>query len=225
MSDASLLSLVKSIKDSQSAKIQLHTTSGTQVHLDCVYKEAVAPNFFVVFPPGKIPETLDTTKHSIISINNVDGPIALTAKIIEAVNDRILELTAKETIDPTSLREFFRVDIRLPITISFESKSAEDASRNWSLSGQTIDLSGSGVMGIFPDDCRNKNRILIELSLDQPVKNVSCLGHVARVRRLRKGRWQIALHFDDISQITRDAIITNCLQEQRRQLRENIQIG
>jgi hypothetical protein len=48
---------------------------------------------------------------------------------------------------------------------------------------------------------------------------------VTRTGRLRGGRWHIALHFDDITQKNKDAIITNCLWEQRRQLRENVQIS
>ncbi len=224
MSDSELLNLIKSIKDSQSATIQLRTASGVDIHLDCIYKESIAPNFFVVFPPGKIPENLDTQKTCSVSFHydRKDSP-AITAKIVEITNDRTIELTATKTIDPSSLREYFRVDIRTAITISYESGSQVEDGRSWSLDGRTLDLSGSGVLALFTAEPRNKHNIFIEITLTHPDKKVLCIGHVVRSRKLRRGNVQIALHFDNISQKDRDTVITNCLWEQRRQLRERIQ--
>lgn len=224
MSDSALINLVKSIKDSQSAKIKLQTTTGQLVHLDCIYKESVAPNFYVVFPPGKIPDNLDLKQTCSLSIHgDNDESIAINAKISEVSSDRTIEMTAAKTIDPVSLREYFRVDIRTTITISFEAASSEENSRSWKITGQTLDLSGCGVLAIFPEECRNKHNIFIELDLTNPDKSVRCIGHVVRVRRIRGGKYHIALHFDDITPKNRDAIITNCLWEQRKQLREKIQ--
>lgn len=223
MSDPNLTNLIKALKDSQSAKIKLQLLSGQVVHLDCIYKESVAPNFFVVFPPGVIPKSLDTKKVCSVSVNDHAGvPVALTAKIVEVTSDRSIELTAATTIDPTSLREYFRVDLRTAITISYQAPDGKEA-RNWSISGQTIDISACGVLGLFPDEARNKHNIFIEISLTYPEKTIFCIGHVVRTNRLRGGRWQIALHYDNITTKNRDAITTNCLWEQRRQLRENIQ--
>lgn len=223
MSDSSLIQLVKSFRDSQAAKIKLQTTSGQEVHLDCIYKESVAPNFFVVFPPDKIPDTIDLKKACAISLHDGNGePVALTARIAEIPNDRSIELTAATTIDPASLREYFRVVLRTAITVSYQAAKASE-SRNWSISGQTLDISGSGVLGVFPQEARNKHNVFIELSLTHPQKRILCTGHVVRTHRLRGDRWHMALHFDNITTKNRDAIITNCLWEQRRQLRENVQ--
>ncbi len=224
MSDSSLNNLVKSIKDSQSAKIKLHTTAGQEVHLDCIYKESIAPNFFVVFPPGKIPPALDVKRKCVISLHDENGEsIALTARITDVTSDRSIELTATTTIDPASLREYFRVNFQTVVKLSYETGSNTDGERNWSFTGQSLDLSGSGVLGIFPEEAHNKHNLFIELNLTHPEKKIMCIGHVVRTRRLRGGRWHIALHFDDINQKNRDAIITNCLWEQRRQLREKVQ--
>jgi hypothetical protein len=226
MSDPKLIQLVKSIKDSESAKIKLYTTADQEVHLDCIFKESTAPNFFIVFPPGRIPKNLDTGKTCCLSLHaDGDRSIALMAKIVEVANDRSIELTAAKTIDPASLREYFRVDLRTSITISYEATASSGDTRSWKLHGQTLDLSGTGVLGIFPDEARNKRNIFIEITLTHPQQKIACLGHVTRTGRLRGGRWHIALHFDDITQKNKDAIITNCLWEQRRQLRENVQIS
>lgn len=219
----SLINLVKSLKDSQSATIKLQTVSGQEVHLACVYKESVAPNFFVVFPPGVIPDTLDSKKVCSVTLSDESGKsIALTAKIYEIASDRSIELTATTAIDPVSLREYFRVDFRTAITISYETSDTTSA-RNWKVSGQTLDISASGVLGLFPKEANNNHNIFIEIHLTHPQRKILCVGHVIRTNRLRGGRCQIALHFDNISTKDRDAIITNCLWEQRRQLRERIQ--
>lgn len=224
MSDSALINLIKSIKDSQPALIKLYTTSGKDIHLDCIYKESIAPNFYLVFPPGKIPDDLDINKSCAISFHDdsTKSP-ALTAKIAEISSDRSIELTATTTIDPSSLREYFRIDIRTRVTITYEGGSKSNESRKWSYEGQTLDLSGSGVLGLFHNQPSTKNNIFIEISLTYPEKKIICIGHIVRIRRLRGGKWQVALHFDNISQKNRDAIITNCFWEQRRQLRERIQ--
>jgi len=223
MAESSLTDLVKSLTDSQAATIQMQTTSGQSVHVNCVYKESDAPNFFVVFPPGVIPDNLDIHHPCQLSLEDENGtPTAITARILQVASDRSIEFTAIKTINPISLREYFRVDIRTAITISFETLDS-GSSRNWSLSGQTLDISGSGVLGLFPEEPRNNHNLFININLTQPKKMIHCVGHVVRTVRLRGGRWQVALHFDNITSRDRDAVITNCLWEQRRQLREKVQ--
>ena len=200
--------------------------SGETLHFDCIYKEGVAPRFFLVFPPKKLPAEVDIAQLCSISIRNHDedtAPLSLNAKIEEVIGERTLELTAKSSIDPTSLREFFRVGIHAPVTISFEPESKEDLSRHWSLAGETLDISGSGILALFDEECQDRQRIKIAIELSSPQASFSCLGHVVYTRRVRKGRWHIALHFDEISPKNRDIIISNCLHEQRRQLKKTLQ--
>lgn len=223
MSQSSLTDLVKSLHDSQSAKIRMQNQAGQSIQFDCVYKESLAPNFYVFFPPGIIPDDLDIKQPCLVSLLDETGaPLALTARILEIASDRSIELTATKTIDPISLREYFRVDLRTTVTISHESQG-ESSSRNWSLKGQTLDISGSGVLGLFTDEPKTRHNLFIDINLTHPEKRIQCIGHIVRTIRLRGGRWQVALHFDTITSKDRDAVITNCLYEQRRQLRERIQ--
>ena len=223
MPESSITHLIRSIADSQSARISFSTSAGETLHLDCIYKEGIAPRFFLVFPPKKLPQNINMAQHCAISIRNHDedtAPLSLNAKIEEIIGDRTLELTAKSSIDPTSLREFFRVAIHVPVVISFEPESDDDLERKWSLSGETLDISGSGLLALFSED---RQRIKIAIELSSPQASVVCVGHVVYTRRVRKGRWHIALHFDDIASKHRDIIISNCLYEQRRQLKETLQ--
>jgi len=226
VSDSTITQLIKTITDSQPARVSLSTLAGETVHLDCIYKEGIAPRFFLVFPPKKLPDEINMAQYCSISIRNHQedtAPLSLNAKIEEIIGDRTLELTAKSSIDPTSLREFFRVAIHAPITISFAPDTGDDLSRHWSLTGETLDVSGSGILGLFSEECRDRQQIKINLELSSPQASVVCLGHVVYTRRVRKGRWHIALHFDEIATRQRDVIISNCLYEQRKQLKETLQ--
>ncbi|SHO50785.1 PilZ domain-containing protein [Desulfopila aestuarii] len=223
MSDSSLSNLVKSLQDNQPASIQLSTTDGYAVSIDCMYKESHAPSFFVVVPPGSIPENVNTSAPCLVTLQDETGTsFAINARILDVASERSIELTATKAIDPISLREYFRVDLRTAMTISHETMNP-DSSRNWSIKGQTLDISGSGVLGLFSDAPQNSQSLFIEIRLTHPEKSIQCIGHVVRTNRLRGGRWQVALHFDNITSKDRDSIITNCLWEQRRQLRERVQ--
>jgi hypothetical protein len=222
MSDAAISQLLKSITDKQSASINLSTIAGKTVHLDCLYREGTTPRFFLVFPLKNLPKTIDISKQCSVSIRNEDedqAPVSLHAKIEEVIGNSTLELTAKKSIDPTTLREFFRVAIYTPVTISFEPVSDGDLSRKWTLTGETLDLSGSGLLALFDEECQDKHQIKITLELPSPKASISCMGHVVNTRRVRKGKWHIALHFDDIGAKQQDIILSNCLYEQRRQLK------
>lgn len=223
MSDSSLSNLVKSLQDGQPAKIQLITAAGHAVATNCIYKESNAPGFFVVVPPGSIPTDIDTAAPCQVSFQDeAGGSFVITAKIVEIVSERSIELSAVQAINPVSLRDYFRVDLRTALTISYEAMDANSV-RNWTMKGQTIDVSGSGVLGLFADQPKSSQNLFIDIRLTHPEKTVQCIGHVIRTTRLRGGRWQVALHFDNITGKDRDAIITNCLWEQRRQLRERVQ--
>ncbi|KAB2890237.1 MAG: PilZ domain-containing protein [Desulfobulbaceae bacterium] len=225
MSNASVIRLVKSIADSQPARVSLHTEAGEKVHIDCIYKEGVAPRFFLVFPPNKLPEKINTSQSCLVSIRSDDEvtePLSLNASIEGIIGGRNMELFATDTIDPTTLREFFRVNISTPITIGFNPQTDNESDLHWTMTGETLDLSGSGVLGLFDEECRNRHRLTITFDLPSPPVTVTCSGHAVYARRVRKGRWHIALHFDRIEPKMRDMIISNCLAEQRRQLMESV---
>lgn len=221
--NSSITDIVKKIIDSAGAEIDISTTEGQTIRLKCIYKESLAPNFFLVFPPKQLPSNIDTNRLCPISIKGEKVSLTLTAKILDINGDRTLELNAKQFVDPTSLREYFRVDTRTAITIIYEPGPSEDRNNYWTLQGETLDLSGSGVLAILPAQPKNNHRLKVEISLKHTNVLIECAAHVIRAKRLRRGRYQVAFHFDHVSSKHRDSIISDCLQEQRMQLRERIQ--
>ncbi len=220
---ASISETIKKLVDSEAAKIDISTVDGQTIRMNCVYKESHSPNFFLVFPPRKLPGNIDLNKHCPVSIKAGDTALTLTAKIIEINGDRTLELTAKNKVNPESLREFFRVNAKTEIIARFSPESPDSTIQPWTIKGRTLDLSGSGALAIFPEEPLTRHKIALTLTLNSDHEKIGCTGHVVRSKRIRKGQFQVSFHFDYISAKDKDTIISFCLQEQRNQLRQKVQ--
>ncbi len=220
---ASISETIKSLSDSESAKIDIPTITGHRIRLNCIYKESDSPYFFLMFPPKQLPEDIDTEGSCPVSITDGNSTLTFSAKIISIKGDRTLELIAKKRITPESLREYFRVDSKVFINASFDPQSLDSQNRQWSLDGQTLDISGNGVLAIFQEEPKTKHRINLSIDIHENQNCVECLGHVVRVKRLRREKYQVSFHFDSISQKNKDLIISFCLKEQRNRLRYKIQ--
>lgn len=219
---SSLINLIKKIPDSQAAEINIKLLDGSSVQLTCIYKESNAPHFFLVFPPKQLPTNINTNLSCLVVIKHEEQTVTFQAGIETTKGDRILELFAQKPIDPTEMRTFYRADLRTTIAASYEP-GPEERAQAWTFNGETLDLSGGGALAIFPAEFPNKQRILLHINLPSTDKDIHCTAHVIRMTRLRKERWQIALKFDNLSQKESDFIVSCCLNEQRRQLRERIQ--
>jgi c-di-GMP-binding flagellar brake protein YcgR len=226
MSDSAIVHLLKSIPDDQSATLTFLTTTGRTVHLDCIYKEGIVPpRFFLVFPAGILPKEINMPQQCLISIHGNDEDTvrpSFNARIEEGINDHTLELIATKNVDPTALRDFFRVPLNTPVTLSVAEESNTDPAVHWLVKGETLDLSGSGALTLFDEEIQEGRQLQITIDLPSPQASVSCLGHVVRARRVRRGRWQISLRFDQITNKLRDIIISNCLYAQRKQLEKGL---
>lgn len=220
MTTSSLIDTIKRIQDSQPAEVNLPLTDGSSVQLKCVYKEAFSPHFFLVFPPKQIPTNIDAAKSCLVVVKDVEKAITFKAGIEAVKGDRVLELSAQKTIDPTTLRTAYRADLRTAISATYQP-GPEERAETWSLTGETLDLSAGGTLAIFPAEFPNTKRILLHIKLPFTDTEIFCTSHVVSATKLRKERWKIALQFDDISSKERDIIVSCCLKEQRRQLREN----
>ncbi len=217
---SSLVDIIKKIQDSQLAEVNLPLSNGDFVQLKCIYKESLAPHFFLVFPPKQIPVNIDTSKSCLVVVKGEEKSVTFKAGVETIKGDRILELFAQKTIDPIELRTYYRADLRTTITASYEP-GPEEKAKAWSLSGETLDLSGGGTLTIFPAEFKNRQRVLLHIHLPHTDTEIHCASHVIRATKLRKERWKIALQFDNISQKECDIIVSCCLKEQRRHLREN----
>lgn len=222
-SSSALVDLIKKFQDSQAAEINLQLKDGGSVQLKCVYKVSDAPHFFLVFPPKQLPTDIDTGKSCLVAVKGDENSSTFKAGIEAIKGDRIMELCAQMTIDPLTLRTAYRADLRTAISASYEP-GPEEKAHAWAFEGQTLDLSAGGTLALFPSEFENKQRILLHIHLPYIEMDIHCVAHVIRMTKIRKERWQIALQFDNLSQKERDCIVSCCLKEQRKQLRENIRL-
>jgi len=223
--NSSIINTIKKLEDSEYAKVRLVFKNSETACLDCIYKESEPPSFFLVFQPGTIPDDITIKDQCSVLIHKRQDktPIVVSAKIEARRGERTLELSASEIIDPVRLREYFRVFYRTPITASYRPPGEELTMELWDMQGTIVDLSASGILAIFPDEFEHKENISLQFQLIGLERNIKCVGHAVRIRHIRKSRVQIALCFDKISSGDQDAIVTECMREQRKQLRTRAQ--
>ena len=201
------------IKDSESQLLQ------------SVLRKRQAPQLALFFPPGALENgNIETGTTCHLTIKHHDRSINLLAKIDGLEDNRTLLMTATESVRPEAMREYFRVSINTPITAEYRPGPKEIKNRAWKLEGSTIDLSGGGVLALFTEKPLNRKRIHLTIDLPDQGDPAVCVAEVVRTYRMRKQRYQVAFHFEQIEQKTRDMIISCCLQEQRRQLRNKVRV-
>lgn len=197
------------------------------VRIQCVYQKTEPPKFSLLFKPGMLPvDEIDSTQPCIIIIDMGGPTISLEAMIVEIAHRQALQMIARKSISHEQMREFFRVDAETRvISKSFHTELFSTTSEPWSAEGQTVDISGSGILGIFDEKPRPDSQVRLEITIPSTEpETIMVLAHQVREQQLHDGRFQVAYHFDDISIEDRDRIINYCLVIQRKMLRLKVQV-
>lgn len=183
-----------------------------------------SPVIELVFPPFSWEaHNLKFGADCQLAVEHNGQTVNLIARLDSVAGNRRLHFTAREPIAVESLRDYFRVSINTPVEASYIAGAKEVNNHTWKMVGTTIDLSGSGLLAFFAEKPPSTHRIQLVVTVPDEETPIVCLAEVVRSYRIRKNRYQVAFHFEIISTKTRDQIIACCLQEQRRQLRENVQ--
>lgn len=195
----------------------------------CFYGKTSPPGFTLSFPDGVLAiDQVDSTRSCLVSFDFTSQTVIVAASIQAIKEPSTLELVARETVVHAHVRDYFRVDASTKVAASAipqEETPQESESPIWRLSGDTIDLSGSGLLCSFSEPMQEKARAKIELTL--PTKNMEvivALGHVVRCRKIEEHSYHIALHFDEIDSESQDKIMACCFELQRRYLRMRVRL-
>ncbi|MBM9537391.1 PilZ domain-containing protein [Desulfobulbus alkaliphilus] len=190
---------------------------------DALLVKKEAPGLELIFSPNAWQlDDLQLGANCPLAVEHNGRHVNLIARLDGANGDRRLLFTAREPIAPETLRDFFRVGINTTIEAQYLAGPREINNRSWKISGTTIDLSGSGVLALFPEKPPSNKHIQLNITVPEEEQPIICLANVVRTYRVRKNRYQVAFHFENISAKARDQLISCCFQEQRRQLRENV---
>ena len=182
-----------------------------------------SPALELLFPPDAWQaDDLRLDGNCSIAVEHHGEKVVLIARLEQVIDARRLRFIAREPITPESLRDYFRVSINTPVKASYTAEQRDSRVESWRMTGTTLDLSGSGLLALFSEKPASSQRILLEITPPEDPEPIFCLANMIRAYRLRRNRFQVAFHFIEITPKTRDQLISCCLKEQRRQLRENV---
>jgi len=195
--------------------------------LHCFFGKAEPPAFTLFFPAGSLSvDQVDTSRTCMIMVDFTDQTISVAADIGKILDSQTLELIAQEAVSHSQSRGFFRVDASTSVAASSavpEKMTIEGD--GWRLSGDTIDLSGSGLLCSFNEPIEKDKQVHIELILPtRDMETIHALGHVVRCRKINPSLYHVALHFDSIDSESQDKIMACCFELQRRHLRMRVQV-
>lgn len=195
--------------------------------LQGIYQKSVPPVFSLIFKPGSLPEDSINTRQTCIVNIDMGGPsVSLEANITKIVGNQQLVMTAVKSMSHDQMREFFRVDaVTSVIGRSFPSAAKAKDDSGWAVKGETIDISGSGILASFPEKPPKHKQIRLEISLpmDEP-EVISVLARPVRIVQTKDKQFDVAYHFEEINDEDRDKIIGCCLEIQRRLLRLKVKV-
>jgi len=223
-----LINLSNFVKEGMAVRAAVPFLSQKEhVRLHCVYGKASPPAFSLSFPGSALAmDQVDTTRSCMVTFEFVNQTITVSASIQAIKEPASLELVAQKTVTHMHVRDYFRVDTATKVAASaIPTVEAPQESQGWRLFGDTIDLSGSGLLCSFSEPLEKGVRAKIELTL--PTKNMEvivALGHVVRCRKVEEHLYHIALHFDEIDSESQDKIMACCFELQRRYLRMRVRL-
>jgi len=195
--------------------------------VNCFFGKADPPGFTLSFPYGRLAvDQVDTSRSCMVMIDLTDKTVSVSADIDQIKDPLTLELTARETVTHTQARNYFRVDATARVSAS--SAVPEEMAKegeSWRLLGDTIDLSGSGLLCSFNKPLEKSKKVRIELTLPtHDMEIIRALGHVVRCRKVEDNLYYVALHFDQIDSESQDKIMACCFELQRRHLRMRVRL-
>ncbi len=216
------------IPNGKPVRIFMALTHGTERYrAQCVYHKTEAPKFSLLFRPGILPvDEISLSDPCIINIDLGGPTFSLEAAIQKVANSQTLEMIELNTINHEQLREFFRVDSTTKvISKSFLPEIIGNKGKPWAIQGQTVDISGSGLLAIFPERPPKDRQVRLEISIPSAEpETIKVLASLVRCQEISDGYFEVAYHFDDISSEERDTIIGCCLVIQRKLLRLKVQV-
>jgi hypothetical protein len=220
--------ILDDIPDSKPVRVFLPLKNGGERYrIQGIYQKSASPVFSLLFKPGSLPkENIDVTTPCIINIDMGGPSISLEANISKIVNSQQIILTAIKSMSHEQMREFFRVDtVTGVIGRSFLPEAKANTGKEWVLRGETIDISGSGILAIFSEKPPQDKYIRLEITLPTDIPEVvSVLARPIRTVKTTDNQYDVAYHFEEITTEDRDKIIGCCLEIQRKLLRLKVNV-
>ena len=204
------------------------TGAAERERFSCFSGQAVPPALVLHFPPATLaPDRIDTSRTCLVRVDAGERAAVLTARIVAVRDEQTLECAVEHIDWHSQARGYFRVEANTRVAAS--SVIPEELAREgetWKLLGDTIDLSGSGLLCTFTSPLDEGRRVRIELTLPAgPMDLITAFGHVVRCQQVGADIFHVALQFDIIDPESQDKIMACCFELQRRQLRMRVLVS
>jgi hypothetical protein len=205
--------------------IAMHDT-GEKERISCVYSQLDPPRFALTFLPRTLPTArIDQARTCLVLVDLAGQTVSLAAELESIVDDQTLHLIGREVVSHEQLRDFFRVDVTTPVEARCLINQDQDDTNTFRLTGETIDVSGSGLLANFDQPLAMDELVDLDLVLPPEGKeSVQLTAKVVRIKRLGGNRFQIGLHFEQLSSEVHDKIMASCFKIQRDHLRLRVRI-
>ncbi len=221
-------SFLTDISDTKPVRLFLPVTdSDDRVLILCVLKKQQEDHFKLLFKKGSLPcEKIDQDTTCLINLDVGGQSVSIEGTIKQIIDEQELEIQALKIISHDQMREYFRVDCTVPILLrSVVPEEFGSEKDKWTISGTTVDLSGSGLRASFTESPPEDTQVRLEIALPTTETTiVKTLASPVRISQLTEKLWDAAYHFDEIEDEDQDAIIGCCLIAQRRLLRLKVKV-
>lgn len=200
--------------------------SNDRFRLACTFTFQEGRTFFLNFNLGVLEgEDIEINGTAYISIDIGGISTTIEAIVREVCSSQQLLLEMKSTVTHNQLRDFFRVDaVTQVIGENFHTLAGD--SDEWQVEGETVDISGSGILATFSDKLPENETIRLQITLPgTPPEVISVVATKIRTQKIGENSWEVAFHFNEISSEDRDKIIGCCLIIQRQLLRLKVEIS
>lgn len=212
--------IAERLKEFHPVSLMLPTTQ--EHHLPISAKVRLLGSIFLETDPlpQVLLDILNPERICIVTLDLGNLVFSIQSQIDEVSPDGSLVLRAFRAGSLSQRRKFFRIDAEVSL-----SYWVEDVSRPKTAVFRKVNLSGSGLRFESTDAFFENQQVGFEISLPgKEETRIQCVGRVVRVFDAGSKQQQVAIEMVEIEEEERDAVISFCLSEQRRQLRMRVHL-
>lgn len=215
----------KELQEHDSCQISFIRRIGKAIRLPCFVNVLAKPFLEIDFFPEQMHlDEIDLDCGCRLQFKNQHPFMGQITAVEQAERQSKIRRGAVGPITAAQRRKYFRVEAK--VLVSARHFSEEDASDNDEamVSGESINLSASGLLASFPAPLLKHDWIRLQLRLPMLREEVvDCIGRVIRTDQTGDG-YQVAFNFDWITHQSQETIMKYCLAQRVTNLRLRIRL-
>lgn len=161
----------------------------------------------------------------LVSMDTPEGTLSIYAEPLDWVDSKRLKLEARQSFSYQQKREFFRVETSFAVALWEPANSGKRPKDMYRCKGEAVNISAGGILVRLRQALPEKLFMRMALHLPGPKNEVfMCSARVVRSQPCNNGEHDIGFAFEEMEEAKRERLLSFCMAEQRRQLREKVQV-